>query len=261
MKKERINVYWAYAFLLMGLVIIFASIALAENTGSSGNVSLRIFDDTDSQNKYSDLRINFFSNFTNITGSYLNSTVGDGSCLINYNFTGSFGDYSNMSFNGTSLYWEANSTFNYKGTHNFEVNCSSDYGNISLMDNFIVFNTAPTLNLDRGGTFLDLDGNDLNTDYLSCSEDTICSFNFSSNVTEIDLNDVLTFANLSSNSTLTNFTLNSSTGILLINVTNDGDTGIKQIHLSVSDTESPSQAGILKLNISSFNDEIGRAHV
>ncbi len=237
------------------LLIMFASISIAENSGTSGNVTLRIFDDTDSVNRYSNLNVTFYANLTNSSSTSLNATVGNADCDIIYNFTGTPESFVNMDYNWVLKYWQTNRTFNYKGGHSYTVNCTSDYGNITLSDSFTILNTAPTISLDRGGTYIDIDGDDFNTDYFSCTEDILCVYNFSANVTDPDVNDNLVYGNLSSaNSTLTNFTLNSSTGVLEANITYGDITGTKQIELTVQDSESPVQNGILKLNISSVND-------
>src|SRR3989338_8100606 len=126
--------------------------------------------------------------------------------------------------------------------------------NVSFSDNFTISNTAPTVSLDQGGSYINIDGNQFNNDYLICAEDTLCNYNFTSNVTEIDTNDVLTFSNLTQNTSLTNFTFSSSTGLLQINVTANSDTGEKQIRLQVEDSDSAQNGGILRVNISQVND-------
>ncbi len=153
----------------------------------------------------------------------------------------------------SNLIWTYNQSFNYKGTHVFQVNCTSDYGNITLRENFVIRNTKPEISLTPGG-YINLDTNIFNDDYLLCYEDTICTYNFSANVTENDFNDVLTFSNRSANTTLSGFSMNSSTGIVTINITTDFGTGEKTPDLQVSDSENTQSTGVLLLNVTPIND-------
>jgi len=74
-----------------------------------------------------------------------------------------------------------------------------------------------------------------NNDFLGCTEDTICTYNFTNNVSDINTNDLYlwTFANLSQNSSLTNYTFNTTTGVLTVSVTDDTeDNGIQIIPIA-----------------------------
>ena len=244
-------------FVLAGLaVLLFASFLIetsATNSGSSENASLIIWDDTDSLNEWSNQQLNFTANYTNSSNSIINSSNGNGNCSIRFNFTGSYTNWIGMNYTGTNFLWGYNRTFNYKGTHIFDVNCTSGFGNVTLSDSFIIQNTVPSIMTDPSG-YIDLDDNDGTPDWWQCAEDVLCTYNFSSNVTEIDANDILTFGNTTENTTLTDFTLDSSTGILSINITNSSKTGNKTIQLYVKDTESPNQQAILRVNITNVND-------
>lgn len=255
MKEE---VYGLAGIGLAVLTIIFlaaSAVVVATSSGSSQNASLTIFDSTDSENRFSNINTIFTANYTNSSGSPLNASIGTGNCTVEFNLSSTFSGLSPMAFNTSTLVWDYNRSFNVKGNFFFRSNCTSTFGNVTLSDNFTIRNTAPAISLDEGNTYVDFDGNKLNDDYFQCTEDSLCSYNFSANVTDPDSNDVLNF-NYSgiTNTTLTNFTLNSSTGVLTINITQTSLTGSKQVELNVRDSESQSVAGILLVNVSSAND-------
>jgi len=153
----------------------------------------------------------------------------------------------------SSFLWAYNRSFNYKGTHSFEVACNSNFGNITLDDPYVITNTEPQILKSLGGGYIDFDGDTGTSDYWQCTEDVLCIYNFSANVTDPDVNDVLIF-NYSNNinTTLTNFTINSSTGVLTINITNGAYAGSKQVELNVRDSEA-SVNGVLRVNVTSVN--------
>jgi len=256
---------------LISALIIFAGFlsvfVVATSSGNSADANLTIWDDTDSaeRNTYcgdsfcsqksktsTQWDVYFLSNYTNSSGSVINSTQGNGDCGIRFNETGTWTSWSNMSYNSTSFLWEYNRTFNYKGDLNFSTNCTSDFGNISISDQVTITNTGPYIIKSASG-YIDFDG-DFVKDLLQCAEDVLCTYNFSANVSEDDLNDVLTYTNESTNTTLTYFTLNSSTGILEINITNTTDTGLKEIRLRATDNNNQEDSAILEVNISDVND-------
>mgnify|MGYP000655917873 CR=1 FL=1 len=247
LKNSVLSVFLIVFFLLL------LKTTIATTSGSSGNANLTIWDDTDNQGivKFSYSNITFNANFTNSTGNAIN--LSEGNCTIRFDYTGSYGGSENMTFNLTTFIWAYTTKINYKGVHNFQVNCTSTYGNITLVDNFTISNSPPTIS--KSGDFVDFDGNPETRDYLYCSEDILCIYNFSANVTEYDVNDVLIFGN-GTNTTLINYFLNTTTGILTINYTNDSDigNGNKQIELFVKDTESLPQNALLRVNISAEND-------
>ncbi len=252
--KKKYKEILAFAIIL-SLLFVFIGRGIATNSGSSDNANLTIWDDTDlGQNRYSQMNVYFEANYTNLTDSVINSSNGNGNCTIRFNETGTWTNWDGMSYNETSFLWQYNRTFNYKGIRVFEANCTSNFGNISISDNFTISNTAPSISRDQGGSYIDLDGNKYNNDYLNCYEDSLCTYNFSTNVTEIDINDILTYDYIAANTTLVNFTFSTSTSNLTINVTLDANTGNKQIELTVRDTESSVQSGILRVNITAVND-------
>lgn len=245
----------AFAFILSCIFALVFTQALS--SGTNGNANLTIYDEIDLNGdlvKISNTALFFFANYTNSSGSRLNQTVGNSVCRIAFNFNSSYDALTNMTYNISTAFWQYNRTFNYKGTHYFQVNCTSIYGNVTLNDTFVITNTVPTITSTSGGGFVDLDGNTFTNDRLSCSEDALCIYNFSANVSDPDLNDVLTYNYSSANTTLTDFAFNGTSSILSINVSTTSGSGNRQIELNVRDSESPLQSGILRVNISSVND-------
>ena len=252
--------------LIIFAIIFFANSIYATSTGSSGNANLTIYDDTESGTKYTvctdsfcsqknkpasnTWNTNFYANFTNSSGSIINSTFGN--VNIRFNITGSWTNWENMTFNSSSLLWQFNSSSTYKGVLNFSVNATSNYGNLTLSDNISITNTVPYI-IQAANGHIDFDG-DGTSNTLSCSEDTLCIYNFSSNISDDDRNDLFTYNYTSSNTTLANFSLDGVTSILSINVTNDNNTGSKQIELNVRDSESTLRSAILDLSITAVND-------
>ena len=233
------------------LLFIFALFFLANavNFGSNGNVNLRIYDDTDNERRQSNMQVNFFANYTNST----NDPIDIGSCSISFDFTGTYTSFFPMNYNITSRLWEFNRTFNYKGIHFFNVSCASTYGDISLLDNFNITNTKAKIRVDSTLDFIDYDGNPNNDDTWMCQEDLFCEYNFSANIIEPDINDILTFFYIPENTTLTNFSLTNK-GILEVNVTHNADTGNKLIQLGVQDSESTPDSAKLRVEIVAVND-------
>ncbi|MBU0467284.1 MAG: hypothetical protein KJ718_00615 [Nanoarchaeota archaeon] len=257
MEKEA-KAALAQVMFLVGLftvlfAVVFSSTIQATTSGNSTSSNLTIWDDTDLLIKLSNAQINFSANFTNMTGEALNATNGISNCTLRFDFTGTYTSYENMSFD-SSLIWTYNRTFDYKGTHQFQVNCTSTAGNVTLNESFVITNTAPAILTTSGGTYVDFDGNTGTYDYWLCTEDTLCTYNFSANITEPDVNDVLIYGVSSTNTTLTGYTLGSTTGILDINITNNSINGVKQIRLEVRDSDLGFDSKILRVNISSLND-------
>lgn len=260
------------SILAMTILAVFFTFfiagTIASNSGSSGDASLSIEDNADSTERYSRCdgfcsqkdkpssslwNVYFYANLTNSSGASINSSDGNGNCTIRFNETGTWTSQEDMEYNTSSSLWQYNYSFTYKGILNFSVNCTSDFGNISLFDDITITNTEPYIIKTAAG-YVDFDGDGVK-DTLQCTEDTLCQYNFTSNVSEDDLNDILTFNYTStSNTTLTNFTLDSSTGILNINITHDNNTGIRTIELNVKDTESTTKSAILETNITAVND-------
>lgn len=190
----------------------------------------------------------FYSNYSNLS-NFILSGINNSNCNISFNETGIFETPNQMQFNSTSGFWEFNRSFNYKGFHEFIINCTSDFGNASLIDNFTVLNTPPRISKSVGG-YVNLDEG-----YLSCTEDTICIFNFSEKVTEDDYNDraiLMYLLNTSLETTLTNFTLNSN-GILEINKTILSGDLKEKLNFQVNDNMS-SDSATLEVRTTALND-------
>ncbi len=204
-----------------------------------------------------DWDVQFYANFTRVsTGEVITSSLGN--CSIRFSLGSSV---FNMSFNATSNLWGYSTSFLYKGNHTFFVNCTSGGENASLADNFVILNTRPYIIQTING-YIDVDGSGgaSSGDLYPCTEDIPCFYNFTSNISEDDLNDLLTFGYNPSpvNTSLTNFTLYGD-GMLLINVTHTNYTGLRQIELNVRDSGDQgsgivTQSALLRVNIQQVND-------
>src|SRR3989344_2066192 len=209
MRKEAkialASVVNVFVILIIFSVVFFVSIIEATSSGSSGSANLTIYDDAlpDGLTKLSNYNVTFSANYTNLSNNVINDSNGGGLCQVAFNFSGTYSTLTNMTFNSTNFLWIYNRSFNYKGNHFFNVTCTSSFGNVSLIDNFTVTNTAPAITTSLGGSFIDFDGDTGTNDYWQCSEDTLCTYNFTANITEPDVNDVLTYNyTASSNTTL-----------------------------------------------------------
>jgi len=256
-KEARTQLYIVLVFLLFSFIILFSFSlrTIATSSFLEGDINLTIWDDTDTGLiKTSGSNIYFYANFTNITSS---KAISDGNCTIRFeNYTNSYGGWENMTFNSTLSSFVYNRTFNYKGTYNFNVNCSNASIFMNLTDFFNITNTAPSISMRSGGTWIDFDGNPATPDTWQCTEDTSCYYNFTANITEVDVNDVLSY-NVGVNTTLTNYTLNETTGMLLINITHNDFTGTgKKIELKVKDNNPDAlwQSGLLEVDVTPVND-------
>lgn len=252
----------SYNLLLFSVILIFfvvsGAITLASNSGSSGNATLTIYDEIDLNGnliKQSNKQFFFYANYTNSSGFVINESLGNGFCNISFNYTGFFTPEVLMEFNKSIFVWQYNRTFNYKGSHTFRVNCTSDYGNISLDDSFLITNTPVKFNVSKNiDGSINFDGNEETTDYFSCSEDSLCAYNFSANVSEPDLNDILIYSYNYTTLPAFLFSLNASSGILLINVTNNTFAGAQDLSVLVTDSSGSVDSVLFKTNISSVND-------
>ncbi len=226
---------------------------LGASVGWDGNANLSIWDDTNlGEDRYSGILVKFYANYTDTSGAVIDDM--NGNCNIRYNVGGGYGASENMEYDSILLMWISNKTFYFKGDHTFEVDCTSNLGNIILENIFVISNSAPRIFKTPGG-YVDIDGNPLNSDVLPCIEDNICVYNFSANVSDTDLNDVLNFGYIAGpNSTLTNFVLNSATGILNVNITKNGDTGPRRLELTATDSKPSTDIGILDIYITPVND-------
>ncbi len=223
---------------LITLLILIGN-AIGEKTTSDGTINLTTWDETDNSTKRSGWNTYFYANYTNATTG---SPISDGNCKIRFqNYTSDYNSWENMSYNTTYNRFEYNRTFNYKGTYLFNVNCSnSSTLIIQSEENYTITNSIPEISKEDGADWINFDGNDQNHDSWPCTEDTICYYNFTSNITEDDTNDILSYSNGSQNTTLTDFSLDSN-GLLTINITHSNYTGNgKKVELKVKDDDADS---------------------
>tara|TARA_Y100000310_G_scaffold56999_3_gene52246 strand:- start:13049 stop:18325 length:5277 start_codon:yes stop_codon:yes gene_type:complete len=226
---------------------------------TNGNTRLEIWDDTEIAGRIeiSGDNVTFYANYTdnNDPGSY--APLSTGQCDIRFeDANNNYGPDFAMAYNSLSELFEYNRTFDYKGNYNFEVDCLYLGTPISNIDDFEITNSIPRISLQRQSNWIDFDGINSNEDLWPCIEDVLCYYDFSENVTDADTNDVLTYSVEESNTTLTNYILDPSTGLLEIDVTNGAETGVKEIQLGVIDDEIGALVkwGKLKLDIQEIND-------
>lgn len=264
------GIFAGYFFAPQDFLERFPGVFLAPPSASFasiGNANLTIWDDTDEVDveKYSFCdkyciqknkpssnlwNVSFFANYTNIAGSPIDDL--NGNCLFRYNNGFGFSSFEGMRYNSNSRMWIGNLSLSYKGSHDFEVNCTSSFGDIILDNEFTITNTEPYI-LKTASGFIDFD-NDGIKNILQCTEDISCTYNFSLNVSEDDINDILIYGFNAANTSLTDFDVNLETGTLEINVDKSNNAGAKKIELNVRDTESATISSLLDVNILAVND-------
>ncbi|MBU4352222.1 MAG: hypothetical protein KJ939_04030, partial [Nanoarchaeota archaeon] len=231
-KKEPI-----LAISIILLALFFLQITQAQSSTEGTTSNLIINDTTDSLSRHTsgnapyktetDSNVIFYAN-------YSNSTIGPimGNCSIRFNISGTMGSYTQMNYSAVNKLYEYNRSFNYRGNFSFEVNCiNSTYDDLNITDPFYITNTPPYL------TGYGLSGE--NPTLQTCYEDSICTYNFSTNFTDDDFNDLP--LSLFSKSSLGTFdsqcvSINSVTGIASIRCTTDSQTG-GPFNLSVTVTD------------------------
>jgi len=154
-----------------------------------------------------------------------------------------------MVFNSSSGLWEYNRSFDYKGTHSWKTECNIS---VDANESFVISDTPPTFVTWETTTLGQEDNNPSIT------------YNFSANVTEPDVNDNLTFSfeeinsNKHSSTNASDYpwiSLNSSTGIMTINATNDTEAAYYTISVNVIDTDSNGESRTFYFNITPVNDQ------
>lgn len=269
MKKESGATYISSAFLLVFFLMLFIfllSNTIATQSGTSGAAALTIWTNgTQSgenltfgnpQKTVSVYNFYFMANLTNSTGSYINSTVGNGNCTIIFNQSGTPSSPIQLTYQNNL--WTANNTFNYKGNISFMVTCTSAYGNITnLTDYFYVRNTPPY----KANPFISIT--------FSNQEDNFTANNFSQYIVEDDYNDVLTYSILNITSSKHSATspsyyqswiwINSSNGLIYMNATNDTEAANYNIAIQVLDNGNSGSgiAGLIEtvsVNVQAEND-------
>ena len=237
-----------FGSLLRNLGVFYVSGPLIEN-----GQSLEIGDETDNSeiNKYSGSDVYFYANYTNASDS---SSFSIGDCNISFQDADNiYGLEYEMAYNSGNELFEYTRSFDYMGSFSFNVNCSIGSLNINNSEEFVIQNTVPVISLNPGG-YIDLDGNPETVDYWGCVEDILCIYDFKTNFIDPDTNDYWIYGHYTQNTTLTNFEVNESTGVVSINITNEDDAGDKNISLNVGDSSSLPVVGVLRVRINSSND-------
>ncbi len=112
---------------------------------SSSNSNLTIWDDTDSTDKYTDEKIYFYANYTNLTsGKSINGT--GVYCNISFDVT-PYGPFE-MIFNSTSLLYEYNRSFSSGGIFNWNVSCNGSslgYEPLNASDDIEIFSQSQNI--------------------------------------------------------------------------------------------------------------------
>jgi hypothetical protein len=104
-------------------------------TSTPGNVSLRIWDETDAGMPYGNqVRIagddvSFFANFTNSSGLPANTT--DGACQIGFD---PYNTWIDMTWDAAKKLFYYNASFGTAGTYDWGVNCTSQENSINVTD-------------------------------------------------------------------------------------------------------------------------------
>ncbi|UCD03649.1 MAG: hypothetical protein JSW73_03855 [Candidatus Woesearchaeota archaeon] len=265
--------------VLLGILlplVITTSISIyvsATNSTSGTNSSLMIWDNVDSEggsnNKWTydtgfnqgydqgpracdskgsaEYTIKLFANYTN--ESIIDNTIGNCSIRFDENNTGTYTSWDNMTYNSTSELWEYNRSFTSDGNLSWQVNCTSNFSHLSVLDKVFIKNTGPCINYTNPSWEL--------LPIITVTEDTVYHYNFSERCTDDDLNDIPNLVynyTPGSNTTLTNFIINTSNGNITINITHDDYTGDdKQVLLTVRD-ELAETSAFLVADVTAVND-------
>ncbi|MFA5888044.1 MAG: hypothetical protein WC852_05035 [Candidatus Nanoarchaeia archaeon] len=253
-------------FVLLLLGIVYAEYGIMSGTTSGTTSNLTIWDQglggidnsswfsncssytythCDSGKSASDAIVLFYAN-------YSNSTVGPiiGNCSIRFNYTGSYGPFSDMNYNPLTFLYEFNSSFNIRSNYStqfmIQINCSnisSDsnirYDNLSTVDYFEIKNTIPYNILPYAYAST--------TPIQTCNEDTACTYNVSTNFTDDDDNDLpLSSFNINStSSTFSTCTLSvSDLGIITALCTNSSQSGSYNAFVTARDGAGSSSASL-----------------
>ncbi len=277
LKDKRSFSYMVALAILLSAFILLLSLnqtALSLTTANTSKANLTIWDTTDSTTMYtyptcrdehpnldyqcpskglSSYNIYFYANFTNkSSGAIIESTREDGNCSIrfNENLTGVFTGWWNMTYSSSTGQYQYNRSLKYKGNIPFEINCTnSTYGSVNASENAFISNTNPSI-------FAKNPGGKLPT--RSITEDIVFYYNFSENCTDDDQNDIpsLTFNYIAGNTTLANFSFNTATGNLTVNISTNNDVGdsVDKIAFTCSDSGGIEDKAEMNFTISAVND-------
>ncbi len=273
-KKDNNLIFLVFViFLIFFMLFILFQLKIGYASGSyeGVNTSLSIWDDTDSSDRYtyntncnlgwktqSYWNVYFSVNYTKKdTAEAINYSYGNCTLRFDENNSGSYTDWKNMTYNETSGLWEYNRSFTAKGLLDWEANCTTNlvyYENLSVGDTAEIKNSEPCIfGKGPGG----------NLPNSSCYEDSVCYYNFSTNCSDDDLNDILDYnlyeINNQSSSNFPWFSINTSTGMIKTNATTDSNTGDFDLDLIVGDTPiegtgTASSIATLPITVVAVND-------
>ncbi len=250
---EDISSLASYGFLnnfIRNLPILFVSGPIV----SFDNVAeLTISDDSDIANVYNGQDFSFYANYNYVSNGLPIST---GYCRIRFeDYLGAYSGFESMVYDGALRFkYIRIGGFNYKGSYDFEIECSENGefiestspGFVRVNEQYTVKNTPPIFILES-----------YQTTYYGF-EDTVLIYNFSANVTEPDINDELIFnfqsINLEDVSNYPWFLINSSTGVMVVNATVDEETDDFQVSVEIIDSDSEGELRDFAFYIYPVND-------
>lgn len=251
--------YWIVTVLTEGIhnqkFIFGGAEAYANNLASvqQGDSNLTIWDsqDIDGANKYSSSQITFYANYTNGT------ETANGTCTIKFNFSGESGwrNESNMTYSSPAVPWAYTRNVSYKGTNYYNILCQNESMiTLNATDLLAINNTAPTLNITPEGYLPS----------MYCTEDLLCSYEVSQQANDIDNNDALRYTydpdtvdNLTAPLCTGCFSLDSSNGSIIIDITSSDESDRQPFHVGLfarDDDDVYSQGGILTIYVTEVND-------
>ncbi|NIO23316.1 MAG: hypothetical protein GTN38_04815 [Candidatus Aenigmarchaeota archaeon] len=259
--KGYAGVLIALIILITSVVFLFSSLTFTGSSTSSvtgDNASLEIWDLTDS--KGGSLKVyaegspqgggpnsttlaKFFANYTNITSGEPINGSGIG-CNISVNVSGVWNTTS-MYFNSSLKIYEHNRTFDSRGFYYWNVTCdgsSQNYDILNTTDNVTVTNTP-------AGIYVPLATQ-------NCSEDTLCTYNFSADCFDIDDIDEgnLTYG-YKAGTEFPGFSMNSTTGMVTISITDDSGCGDFFVTLLDKDSVGEGSTSDKEFIVNAVNDK------
>jgi|GEM_PF-2073623 len=244
------------AFLVLFLPLTFTGSSTSSVTGD--NSSLEIWDNTDSKGgsykvyaegspqgsgPNSTNTGKFFANYTNLTsGEPIN---GSGIwCNVSFYVSG-FWNTTGMYYNPSSKLYEQNRTFGSRGLYDWNVTCdgsSQGYETLETLDNITVTNTP-------AGIYVPLLKK-------NCYEDSACNHDFSSNCYDMDDVDEnnLTYG-YKAGTEFPGFSMNSTTGMISIDITDDSGCGDFYVTLLDKDPFGEGSTADKEFMVNAVNDK------
>ncbi|MFH1637743.1 MAG: putative Ig domain-containing protein, partial [Candidatus Woesearchaeota archaeon] len=250
----------SFAFFVIISLVLLASLGLyglATNSVSGTVSELETWDTGDPEGgsgirysydpQYAQSRwdVTFYANYSNSTAGPIVDY-----CQIRFNFSSDgWTGFVNMSYDPATKYYVFSRNFSYRGTHDFEVNCTnSSYDTLNVTDSFVITNSGPVLNVsakeDPGKSYLKPQ---------SCAEDTVCTYNLSENVTDYDLND-MPLSDFRMEDALSWLDINTVTGVITASPTLSNHNGTYNKSITVEDTLDVGITLYYNLTITAVND-------